>query len=346
MFYLLLSFLLTFILTPLIRHVMQRYGIVDRPKTAERKIHKRVTPLGGGLVLWLSFFLVLALAIALGDIGTDVQVSLLVGAFLGSLCLMIGGLLDDKYHLGPKKQILAPAAAAIITILFGLGIESVTHPMGGMLALDQIKVPLFGLEQLLVFADALVFFWLMGMMYTTKLLDGLDGLVTGMVAIGAGLVFMVSQQDAWYQPEVGRVALIFMGACLGFLLWNKHPAKMFLGESGSLFAGYMLGVLALISGSKIATTILVMGIPILDVARVMVTRWYKKRPIFAGDSEHLHFRLLESGLNQRQTVYLFYALSALFGISTLFLQSHQKLIALSFLFILMCVVGVWFSKEH
>ena len=136
-----------------------------------------------------------------------------------------------------------------------------------------------------------------------------------------------------------------MASCLGFLVWNFHPAKIFLGEGGSLFIGFILGVLAIISGSKIATTLLVMGLPMLDVARVIFMRIRKRKSIFVGDSEHLHFRLLHSGLDQRQTVLLLYVIAFAFGISTLFLQTNQKLIALLFLFMLMMLLVLYFSKK-
>ena len=161
------------------------------------------------------------------------------------------------------------------------------------------------------------------------------------------MIFFLSRQPEWYQPEVAILAVIFFGACLGFLVWNWHPAKIFLGEGGSLFTGYVLGVLAIVSGGKIATTLLVVGIPMLDVLRVIIRRVQKRKPIFVGDNEHLHFKLIDSGLSQRQAVLLLYSISFLFGITTFFLQSKQKLIALSFLLVLMLLIGVWFSRrEH
>lgn len=185
----------------------------------------------------------------------------------------------------------------------------------------------------------------MSMMFTTKLLDGMDGLSTGIVTIGAIVVFFLSQQPQWFQPEVSLFSTIFIASCLGFLVWNFHPAKVFLGEGGSLFIGFILGIMAIISGSKIATTLLVMAIPMLDVIRVIILRLKKKKSIFVGDSEHLHFRLLNSGLGQRQAVLLLYSIAFVFGISTLFLQTNQKLIALLFLFILMMLLALFFSRK-
>ena len=339
------AFFLSLLLTPLVALLMQRLRVVDRP-TQKRKIHKKNIPLGGGLAIFITFFVFIFWALFVKkDIGVDITEHHLWGIFLGGIILLIGGFLDDKYNLSPLKQIWFPILASVTAIGFGIGLESITNPTGGALSLDVFSISLSGLGNFLVLADTLVFFWLMSMMFTTKLLDGMDGLSTGIVTIGAMVVFFLSQQPKWFQPEVSLFAVIFIASCLGFLVWNFHPAKVFLGEGGSLFIGFLLGIMAIISGSKIATTLLVVGVPMLDVVRVVILRLRKKQSIFVGDSEHLHFRLLQSGLGQRQTVLLLYVIAFAFGISTLFLQTNQKLIALLFLFILMMSMGVFFSRK-
>lgn len=339
------TFLLSLVLTPLVAILMRRLAVVDRP-TQKRKIHKKNIPLGGGLAIALAFFISIFWALfRTHDIGFDIEAKHIIGIFVAAVVLFIGGFLDDKYNFSPWKQICFPILASIIAIASGIGLESITSPTGGIWRLDVFTISLSGLGSFIVLADMLVFFWLMGMMFTTKLLDGMDGLSTGIVTIGAIVVFFLSRQPKWFQPEVSLFAVIFIASCLGFLLWNSHPAKIFLGEGGSLFIGFILGVLAIISGSKIATTLLVMGVPMLDVLRVIALRLGRKKSIFVGDSEHLHFRLLHSGLDQRQTVFLFYTIAFVFGMSTLFLQTNQKLIALLFLFILMLLLGVYFSKK-
>lgn len=343
--YFCIAFVFSVLCTPFISFLMKRNGIIDRPKTEKRKIHKKDIPLGGGIAIFIACFVSLALALYAGHIGHEVNILKIQGIFLGAIVLMIGGILDDKYRLRPIIQIIFPLLASIIAIRFGIGLQSITNPTGGVLLLNQIQISLDGLGHWLVLADTLVFFWLMGMMYTTKLLDGMDGLATGIVFIGTMMVFFITQQEKWFQPEVSIFSLIFAGSCLGFLVWNFHPAKIFLGEGGSLLIGYMLGILAIISGSKIATTLLVMGLPMLDVARVIIRRFQKRKSIFLGDSEHLHFRLLEAGIGHRDTVLLLYSIAFIFGISTLFLQTEQKVVALCFLFVLMLLVAIWFSKQ-
>ncbi|OGH66350.1 MAG: hypothetical protein A3J66_03370 [Candidatus Magasanikbacteria bacterium RIFCSPHIGHO2_02_FULL_47_14] len=334
--YFFLAFFISLTVTPGVIWLMRRLRVIDLPKTEARKIHKKKVPLGGGLAIIIAFFACIAMAFfVFHDIGKEVPARAIIGFTLGSLVLVVGGFLDDRFRLRPLRQVIFPVVASLVAIFFGIGLKTVTNPAGGVIHLDQI----------VIIADLVVFFWLMAMMYTTKLLDGLDGLVSGIVAIGALVIFFLTRQPQWFQPEVGVLASILAGACLGFLCWNFYPAKIFLGEGGSLFTGYILGILAIISGSKIATTLLVMGLPMLDVVRVLIRRFQKKQPLFAGDSEHLHFRLLASGLSHRQTVLLFYGIAFLFGMSTLFLQSKEKVIALSFLFILMLLTGIFFSKR-
>ena len=179
------------------------------------------------------------------------------------------------------------------------------------------------------------------MMYTTKLLDGVDGLVTGVTAIGAFIIFLFTMTTKYYQPDIGLVALILAAACLGFLILNWHPAKIFLGEGGSLFLGFALGVLAIISGGKIAIALLVMGIPILDVIWTIFRRIKAgQNPFKIADKLHLHFRFLELGLTQRQTALIYYLFASIFGLSALFLQSKGKLIALMILASVMLVVAI------
>jgi len=325
------SFFICLIFTPLVRELSLKFKIYDIP-SEPRKIHNQPVPLLGGLAIFLTFFLVSLMFYRAGYL-TDGQIKplLIIGVWLGGLVLMIGGFLDDKYKLKPQVSIIFPILAALIVIFFGLKIGYVTNPLGGLLYLGGT-----------VFSPALIFFWLLGMMYTTKFLDGLDGLTSGISVIGSIILFLVSL--FWDVPLSGTsiLCLILGGCALGFLIWNFHPAKIFLGEGGSTFLGFMLGVLAIISGAKIATTLLIMGIPILDVIWVIIRRvLLEKKSPFLGDKKHLHFRLLDAGLNQRQAVLLLYLLTLAFGASAIFQQTFGKLITLGILLLVMIALGLW-----
>ncbi|OGH85097.1 MAG: hypothetical protein A2493_00900 [Candidatus Magasanikbacteria bacterium RIFOXYC12_FULL_33_11] len=346
LFYFIFTFGVSVITTFFLAIFMRKFGIVDKAGKEKRKIHKKTIALGGGLAIFFSFFLSVLIAWIFADNFTyEIVGRNLLGLFLGSFILVVGGMLDDKYNLKAKLQIVFPVLAALSIILAGIGPHIISSPFGGTIRLDFWQIHFGDWGTIVVVADLLVFLWLMGMMFTTKFLDGLDGLVSGIVSIGALVIFFFALQVQWFQPDVAMLSIILAGSTLGFLVWNWFPAKIFLGEGGSLLTGFLLGSLAIISGGKFAITLLVMAIPVLDVARVIVKRVQKKTPIYMGDSEHLHFRLVEGGLSQKQAVLLFYSISFLFGLSALFLQSKQKLFALILLFVIMLLLGVWFSKK-
>ena len=323
------TLLLSVALTFLVIKLAKKLKIVDRPDD-DRKIHMLETPLLGGLAIFAAFFVVLYFVhdkLLTGNL----EPRHWLGFFSGACFLMIGGWLDDKYNLKPAWQIIWPALAIVSVIAGGVQIEKITNPFGGFIYLGALSAGLIAL-------------WLLGMMYTTKLLDGLDGLVSGMTAIGALVIFLFTMSVKYYQPDIGLAALILAAACLGFLFFNWHPAKIFLGEGGSLFLGYALGVLSIISGGKIAIALLVMGIPALDVAWTIIRRLAAgKNPFRFADNKHLHFRLLNMGLGIKKSVLLFYAISIIFGLAALFLQSKGKVLALAALLIIMILIVMFFA---
>lgn len=326
-------------------YLMRYFDIVDRPKKVARKIHKKNIPLGGGLAPYIVFSLSILFLYYFNFIGNEISGRSLIGILIGASIVLSGGIIDDKKNLKPVKQIIFPILAAMTVISFGIGPHEVTNPLGGTLSLNKFNVDIGPFGTFVVLADILVFLWLIGMMYTTKLLDGLDGLVSGITVIGALMIFFLTQQPMWFQTEVGLLALALGGSMFGFLIWNWNPAKIFLGEGGSLFCGFIIGVLAIISGSKIATTLLVLAIPVLDLLRVFITRIKNKKPFYVGDKEHLHFKLLSHGFSHKQTVLLFYSFSLVFGLLGVFAQNKYKLMTLAFLLILMILGGVFFRKK-
>ncbi len=327
------AWLVSFSATKLIRTLANRFGIHDFPDRP-RKIHLGPRPKLGGLAIYLSFLVgVLGLAFLGGT--EEIAGFRIVGLVIGGAILIIGGILDDKFDLPPRGQIWFPVMAAAAAVLSGTHISYVTNPLGGSIVLDQYKI--FGYP---VWGSLLVFAWILGMTYTTKFLDGMDGLVSGISGIAALVIFGLSLRPEVNQTTTAFLALIFAAAVLGFLPHNFYPARIFLGEGGSTFTGFMIGTLAVISGGKIATALLVLGIPILDAVWVVVRRlWFRSSP-FVGDKKHLHFRLLDIGLSQRQAVLFLYFLAALFGGIAVFLQSLGKLVALLILTGVMLLVAM------
>ncbi|MFH0840707.1 MAG: MraY family glycosyltransferase [bacterium] len=340
------TFVLAVILTLLVKKLAQKLKVIDLP-TGGRKHHTRPVPLLGGLAIFLTFFIMVYI---FRDqlLAGNLELHHWMGVFIGAVIIMIGGFLDDKYNLPAKLQLLFPLLAALSVVIGGVEVSKITNPFGEFLYLNQFKIPVLSwggvMHYFVIIADLFAILWLMGMMYTAKLLDGLDGLVPGVIGIGSLIIFLFTLTTQYFQPDIGLAALVLATACFGFLVLSWYPAKIFLGEGGALFLGFLLGVLSIISGGKIAIALLIMGIPILDVVWTIARRILKKQnPFKTADRKHLHFKLLDSGLTNRQTVLIYYALAIVFGLSTLFLQSQGKLIGLAIVVIIMLVIIIGFS---
>lgn len=317
--------LLSTVLTALVIYLAKKINLVDKAGSLERKIHQGNIPLGGGLAIFLSWLLVVFCLWQFGLIpDARFNVNLLFWLFISGLVLMFNGLLDDKYAWSAKLTIWGPLLAIVIIMLAGLKINYITNPWGGIFYLNNWGT---------MFSLILTFLWLLGTTYTTKLLDGLDGLAASISLVASLAIFAVSLSWDVQNATTSWLAIILAGSILGFLFWNWQPAKVFLGEGGSTWLGFMLGVLAIISGSKIATALLVMGLPVLDIMIVIIRRWRKKQAIWQGDKEHLHFRLLAAGLSQRQAVLFFCAISLLFAWAAVFFFTKIKIIILFLLVI-------------
>ena len=331
------AFALSAALTPLIRRLALRFNITDRPEAAERKIHDRITPLLGGLAIFLSSFIVM-LAVRHFHLADFSAISgrMFLAIIFASIAIMIGGFLDDKYNLKPHEQIIFPLSAIAIVLASGLHIGYVTNPLGNLGSVIYISgwigVAIAGL-------------WLLGMMYTTKFLDGLDGLAAGISAIASLFIFLTSLRWDSALSATGVWALALLGASLGFLLFNWQPAKIFLGEGGSIFIGFMLAVLSILTGSKIITTLLVMGLPALDVLWVIVARLRNHKSPFSGDREHLHYRLLSIGLSKKQAVVVLYLVAVAFGCLGFISTSYGKMVLILSLIAVMAILSTLINAK-
>lgn len=322
----LLTLAVSIIFSVIIKYAAQRLNITDSPDKS-RKIHQKAVPLLGGIAVFFSFFLMLFL-VREDVLARGLTSAHIISFFIGALIIVIGGFLDDKFDLAPQWQVIFPILAGLVAIAGGIGIVKVSNPLGGLLYFSS------------AIGGMLTFVWLLGMMYTTKLLDGVDGLVSGLGIISGVVIFLFTMTTKYFQPDVGLMGLLFAAVCLGFLIFNFHPARIFLGEGGSLLIGYIIAVLAIISGSKIAIALLIMGIPILDVAWTITRRLSAgENPFKKSDKKHLHHRFLDLGFSQRQTAFIYYFFATAFGCTALFLQSQGKLIALGILAIVTVVIA-------
>ncbi len=325
--------ILSYLCSFLTQRIAWKWHFVDEP-IGGRKIHGKPMPFLGGL------------GIAVVIIGSVVCIQLfqpvllkglhfgqLFGYLLGIGILVIGGMIDDRHPLPPRWQIVFPILAALSVIISGTGIVQVTRLAGhGGLSLVwwQQAIHLGSWSVVLSLpSDLFTFVWLLLATYATKVQDGLDGLVTGITVIGAGLVGALSLSFLFFQPSIAILAALIGGAFLGFLPHNMNPAKQFLGEGGSTLAGFSLGVLAILSSVKIAIALAVLAIPMADVMVVIIGRLRRGVPWYRGDMTHLHFRLLRTGMSHRKTVFLLWGSSFFAGVAALSLQTKGKFFLIS-----------------
>ncbi len=318
-----LAFLLSLGLSPIMAGLAHRFGFVDIPDK-ERKLHAGSMPLLGGWAIIIGVSVPLLLILIFSDYLTigDIDDEHIVAIVLGLLVLGVGGSLDDKWNLRARYSIFFPLIAALIAVTSGIGVAKITNPIGEVFVLSSTV------------SIIVTYLWLVTMTYTTKLLDGVDGLASGVSLVGALMIAMLALSKTYFQPDVALMSLIVAAAVLGFLLWNLPPARIFLGEGGSTSLGFLLGTLAVISGSKLATILLVVGLPALDVVIVLLRRLWHGRPLAQGDRTHLHHLLSDRGWPPLAITSLYMCLAAGFGFTTLILVPWQKVVALSALFIL------------
>lgn len=342
----LVAFAMSFLMTPLFARLARNKGITSKPKPAEeggRKQARRV-PYFGGIAIIVTFFLLVGYYAVFTDdlIGGILLSKNLWGLLIAGIIILIGGVLDDKYSLSPKYQWIFGFVAILVVIASGIGIEQINNPFNGAWDLNNWTFTFFqwgGLPyKIVLFADLFTILWISGMDYSMQWIDGFDGLASGISIIGFVIIFFMSASSEVMQPEVAFLSIVMAGALIGFFPYAWPPSKVFGGQEGSQFWGFMLGVLAIISGAKIATALLVMGIPIIDAGRVIILRLMKGKSPFKGDAEHIHHWLQRAGLSEKQTIIFLYALTLALGVMALLLQGFEKFIALIVLVVAVVVM--------
>lgn len=318
------------LLTPLVRRFALAKGIVDWP-SEERKIHGQPVAYLGGVAIYVAF-----VATTLLYLQPSRQ---LVGLLAGITLLLAVGVVDDWRGLSPWVKLVWQIVAAGITLAGGIGITTITNPLGGAIALDagRFAVELGGWQfHITPLANLLSILWMVGLINAINFLDGLDGLASGVSVISAATLFLLA--ISVQQPEVALLSIILAGSALGFLPYNSYPAKIFMGDGGAYFLGLTLALLAIYSGGKLATAFLVLGFAILDSVWAVLRRLYGRSSPFKADRRHLHHLLLDAGLSQRLAVLVLYLLSIIFGLVALASDSFAKLVTLIILIAAMMVI--------
>ncbi|NLE76192.1 MAG: undecaprenyl/decaprenyl-phosphate alpha-N-acetylglucosaminyl 1-phosphate transferase [Chloroflexi bacterium] len=330
------AFTLGLLLTPWSGRLGQRLGVVAAPG-GRRQHAGRISRLGG-IGLYLPFVAAVAslelLPAAWVPASLDPKEGTrLLGLLLGSTLAFVVGLLDDRWEFPPLPQHALQVACSFIAIATLIFIERVMNPFTNTLLVFPWPV-----------VGALTVFWVMGMMNTVNFLDGLDGLAGGVAAIICAILTLHMVREG--QLSVALLPLALLGATLAFLPYNFHPARVFMGSSGAYFLGFALAALGIMAGARMATMLLMLLVPILDVAWVMAERWRAGGRTGQADRRHLHYRLLDLGLSTRQVVSLYYALCGSFGLVALLVSSRLfKLGALAVLGLGALALLWWVSRR-
>lgn len=330
----LLALLTALVLTPLAARWSRSKGLLDWPRPGE--VQRQPIPRAGGHGIYLAFVLAVlaSLLLAPRDAG---ELHRIAGLLLGVAVLVPFAIWDDFKRLGPLPQLIGQLATALVPVLFGITISSISNPW---------SPPPFGAPVLLPawIAVPATIAWLVLLMNSMNWLDTMDGLAGGVGVIASIILALVSL--SLHQSTIALLPLALAGACLGFVPYNFNPARVFMGTTGSMFIGYALGVVAIIGGAKIATTVLVLGVPVLDALLVIVQRSLSGRhPWRGGDNAHLVHRLLGIGLTQRKIALLVYALCALFGWLATSLIRSEKLYAFAALAVVLGVL-IFYVRLH
>ena len=324
----LLSFSLTLLVVPFARWLSFKVGAISKPNFRRHELEPM--PKLGGLAIFVGFIVAIIFAQYLPVPRQDPnEITRLTGLILGSVFVFVVWFLDDIYEFNWLIQAIAQVITAFIAIAFLIFIEFFNNPLTG----QQTDPWSFWVTVILTI------FWIGLMMNTVNFLDGLDGLAGG-VAVIAGL--MLFANSAFFvspaQTSVALLPLAMTGACFGFLVYNFYPARIYLG-GGAPLLGFWLASLSIIGGAKMATILLVMGLPLMDSAWQAFSRLLRGGNPMRGDRGHLHFRLLDTGiLSHRQIVVCYYLFCAFFGVLTLVLESQlYKFIAFAVMLILIIV---------
>lgn len=318
------AFILTFLTTPFTIKFANYFGLVDNPRVRKHPahLHQKTIPRAGGLAIYLGLIITSFLFFPFSK--------QLLGILSGATVLVIVGLLDDKFDLSPYFRLATNFLAALLVVGAGVGISFINNPLGGIIHLDtwRIRFEVFGPHSIIVWADLFALIWIIWCMNMVNWSKGVDGQMPGFVGISAfilGLLAFRFMENDLTQWTNATLAFIVAGAFLGFLPFNFYPQRIMPGYGGGSLAGFMLAVLAILSGGKVATAILVLGIPMTDAIYTILRRLYHRRSPVWGDRGHLHHRLLEIGWPKRQIALFYWLISAILGAVALNLNSQQKL---------------------
>lgn len=321
------SFLITILTTPLAINIANKFKLIDDPKKRPHPAHiqQRIVPRAGGIPIYLSivFSVLFFWGFSFATTGIILALSVLLGV----------GLLDDFLtEFKPWIRLGLQILAALIAVSSGIGIDFITNPLGGILQLNTYSFDVFGLGQINIIADVFAVIWIVWMMNMVNWSKGVDGQMPSITLIAFFIIGILSIN--FYnlgdpnQLVIAALSFICAGASLGFLIFNWHPAKIFPGFSGSTILGFMIAVLSILSGAKLATALLVLLVPSIDFFYTFFRRILEKKSPLKGDQKHLHHLLLGRGFTHSQISLLYAFTCAILGGLSTALNSQGKIFTL------------------
>ena len=321
------SFLIVFILTlivstisvPFVIKLAQKLGVVDKPDA--RKVHSNVMPRLGGLAIYIAFLA--------GFIYISTIIELPMSIAIAATVIVIVGFIDDKFQIKPWHKLSGQLLAAIVVLSDGLFIKYLSIPF----VEESVQVSLW-------IAIPISIIWIIGVTNAVNLIDGLDGLASGVSIIAAAAIFVMAL--IMNDIIVAFLSITLIGSTLGFLFFNFHPAKIFMGDTGSLLLGFLLAILSLISFKQVTIItliipIIILAVPIIDTSIAIIRRKLNRQRIMDADKNHLHHRLLAAGFSHRQAVLFIYSMAILFGGSAI-LVYKADLVASIIIFVLLLLI--------
>lgn len=326
---LIVAVFISFSTTPLVRKLAFKVGAVDIPKD-NRRVHKEPMPTMGGLAIYLS---VMVTAIIFLPIDKT-----LLSIIVGGTLIIISGIIDDISIMSAKLKLVFQITAAMVLIWGGVRIDTITNPFSStnvVLNLGYLSIPI-------------TIFWIVGIINTLNLIDGLDGLSAGVAMISSlSLMFVAGKFGL---TSIIIISATVAGACLGFLPYNFNPAKIFMGDTGALFLGFMMAVISIegvmksVATIAIVVPIMILGVPIFDTTFAIFRRLLSGQSIISADKGHLHHRLLERGFSHKKTVLILYGISAFFGIFAVLVAKANSKQAV-YLSIIMFIITLLFALK-
>lgn len=327
-----LAALISFIITPLMRKLAFFLKVVDIPKD-NRRMHNKVMPKLGGLSIYIAF--VAMVLLKSGRLNSYES-----GIIIGASIIVFGGLLDDKYNLKPWQKLFFQVAATITIMIFGIQISIITNPISDLIKYVNLNMYI---------SIPLTILWVIGVTNAFNLIDGLDGLSAGIAFIACITMIIVAFLSGNAEPEIILLTAILAGAILGFLPYNFNPASIFMGDTGAQLLGFLLAAISIKGATKsasafvLAVPILALGLPIYDTIFAIIRRKVNGKSIAEADKGHLHHRLLDKGLSQKQAVIIMYLISAILGLMAVivFQATNQRAYMILSAVIIIIVLLAW-----